>query len=57
MLCKNCDLRINKCFCHFDVLHKSQEHPEGGIEESRNASDSYIKSDQLAKKCAVTLGK
>jgi len=26
ILCKNCDLRISKCWCHFDVLQKTVKH-------------------------------
>jgi len=45
-LCKNCDLRISKCFCHFDVIQKSnQELPEGGVDKRRNASELQLKSD------------
>ena len=42
ILCKNCDLRISKCLCHFDMLQKKknrQEVLDDDVEERRNASE------------------
>jgi len=31
ILCENCDLRINNCLSHVDVLQNSRELPEDGV--------------------------
>jgi hypothetical protein len=47
MLCTNCDLRRNKCLCHFDLLQKknSQKLSEDGVEDSQKALELYLKCD------------
>jgi len=53
---ENCDLGINKCLCHFDVLKEnSEELPDGGVDKCQNASAWYL--NVISLQCALTVGK
>lgn len=51
---KNCALLTSKCLCCFDVLQKSHELPEDGIESSLNSTELNVIS--LKEKCSLIVG-